>query len=177
MRRLAFSLVALVTLFPLTSRAGSSQEPKIGYVDMTRAINDVEEGKNAKAKLKTDFEQKQHKLDKMQNDLKAKKDDLDKRGAMMKADAKQAKAEELQRDYMEVQKYYMQVQQDLMDSEKRITSDIGGKLRNIIEKMGDRDGHLVILNTADNVLYFKRHMDLTDDVIRDYNKQFSGNKS
>ena len=177
MRRLALSLVALAYFFPLVGQAANPADAKIGYVDMTRAINEVEEGKNAKAKLKTDFEQKQHKLDKMQTDLKAKKDDLDKRGAMMKADARQAKAEELQRDYLEVQKYYMQVQQELMDNEKHLTTDIGGKLRNIIEKIGDRDGHLVILNTADNVLYYKRHMDITDDVIRDYNKQFGGGKS
>ncbi len=169
--RYACGLAALaIVCTALPARA--AEEPKIGYVDMARSLNEVEDGKSAKARLKTEFEAKQKKLDRMQTDLKSKKEDFEKRAGMMKADVRQQKQEELQREFMEVQKVYMQLQQELMESENHITQDIGKKLRAIIAKIGDRDSYLVILNTGDTVLYNKRHMDMTDDVIREYNKQF-----
>jgi outer membrane protein len=165
------ALVSTAEVSVALAAEASRTEPRIGYVDMARALNEVEDGKVAKARLKTDFEAKQKKLDKMQTDLKAKKEDFEKRQSVMKADARQSRQEELQREFMEVQKVYMQLQQELMESENHITQDIGKKLRAIIEKIGDRDDYLVILNTGETVLYNKRHMDMTDDVIREYNKQ------
>lgn len=145
---------------------------KVGYVDMARALNDVEDGQAAKAKLKSEFDKKQKQLDKMQTDLKNKKDEFDKRAAMMKPEARQQKQEELQREYMEVQKVYMQLQQELVESEGQVTQDIGRKLRAVIEKIGDRDGYQAILNLSEGVLYSKRHQDMTDEIIREYNKQY-----
>lgn len=167
----------MVQAFPAYAQAQPAattavNAPKIGYVDMARALNEVEEGKIAKAKLKSDFDQKQQKLDKMQNDFKGKKDDFDKRSGMMKPDARQSKQDELQREMMELQKTFMQLQQELVDSQNLITEEIGKKLRSVIEKIGDRDGYGVVLNIGETVLYHKRHQDITDDVIRDYNKQY-----
>ena len=172
MRKLTalWMVIGLTTWCELPSAQAS--EPKIGYVDMARALNEVEDGKLAKAKLKSEFEKKQQQLDKMQTDLKASKEEFEKRAGMMKAEAKQAKQEELQRGLMEVQKTYMQLQQELMESETQVTSEIGKKIRAVIEKIGDRDGYLMVLNMGDTVLYYKRHMDMTDEVIRDYNKQY-----
>lgn len=178
MPQLAFFLGALC-LFAQVSHARpapagpASAVARIGYVDLARALNEVEEGKTAKSKLKSDFDQKQQKLDKMQNEFKAKKDEFDKRSPMMKADARQAKQEELQREISELQKNFMQMQQELVDSQSLITDEIGKKLKAIIEKIGDRDGFQLVMNIGgDAVLYHKRHLDITDDVIGAYNKQF-----
>ena len=165
------AFVGLLLQNPAWART-SEAEPKIGYVDMARALNEVEDGKAAKAKLKAEFEQKQQKLDTMQIDLKTKKEEFEKRSGVMKSEARVAKQEELQREFMDVQKTYMQLQQELVESENQITQDIGKKLRAIIEKIGDKDAYLLILNIGDTVLYNKRHMDVTDEVIRDYNRQY-----
>lgn len=176
---LVCSLLATLAL-PQTSFAGKSDvhaaQPagfKFAYVDVARALNDVEDGKLAKNKLKADFELKQKKLDKMQTDLREKKESFDKRVAMMKPEARQAKETELQQALMEVQQTYMQLQQELVESEGQVTSDIRKKMQSVIDRMGDREDFFMILNTADTVLYYKRHMDITDDVIREYNKQYN----
>lgn len=169
-------LVGLLSLAPLGAKAGaapSATAPKVGYVDMARALNDVEDGKSAKAKLKADFELKQKKLDKMQADLRDKKEAFDRRVATMKPEARSAKEAELQQSLMEVQQTYMQLQQELVESEGQVTGDIRKKLQAIIDKMGDREDYFLILNTGDTVLYNKRHMDMTDSVIREYNQQYS----
>ena len=153
-----------------------ADEMKIGYVDMARALNEVEEGKAAKAKLKADFDGKQKKLDEMQNELKAAKDDFEKKAAMMKPEAKQAKQEELQKKFVELQQTYMQLQKELMDKEGAVTQDITGKLRKILARIGDREGYSIILDIGETVLYFKRHMELTDKVVQEYNEQYHAKK-
>jgi len=53
------SLLLALALVPAAARA----EQKIGYVDLQRALNEVEEGKTAKALLQKDFAEKQKQLD------------------------------------------------------------------------------------------------------------------
>jgi outer membrane protein len=171
------SLLVLVPVFALggTAYAQSTTDKglKIGYVDMARALNEVEDGKAAKAKLKADFDEKQKKLDKMQNDLKAKKDEFDKKAAMMNPEAKAQKQDELQRSFLELQRTYMELQKELSDREAQITAEIADKLRRVIASLGDRDGYNLIVNIGDTVLYYKRHQDMTDEVVREYNRQFA----
>jgi outer membrane protein len=159
------------------AQAAAEKPPlKIGYVDMARALNDVDDGKTAKARLKSDFDEKQKKLDKMQADLKAKKDEFEKKASMMNPDYKQQKQEELQRSFLELQRTYMELQKELTDKEAQVTNEIGNKLRRVIDSIGDRDGYNVILNLGDTVLYYKRHLDITDEVVREYNRQYTSKK-
>ncbi|HYQ80762.1 MAG TPA: OmpH family outer membrane protein, partial [Anaeromyxobacteraceae bacterium] len=74
-------LVALSLLAP--PPATRAADLKIGYVDLRRAVGEVEDGKAAKAQLKKDFDQKQKSLDDMQNELKKMKEELDKQAVVM----------------------------------------------------------------------------------------------
>lgn len=156
--------------------AARADEMKVGYVNMAQALNEVEEGKAAKAKLKADFDGKQKKLDEMQNELKAAKDDFEKKAGMMKPDAKQAKQEELQKKFVELQQTYMSLQKELMDKEGSITQDITAKLRKIIARIGDREGYSIVLDIGETVLYYKHHQELTDKVVQEYNETYGGKK-
>lgn len=171
--RCSVYVASFLMLAAATAHAqGAADKPlKLGYIDMARALNDVEDGKSAKTRLKSDFDEKQKKLDKMQQDLKAKKEEFDKKSAMMNADVKAQKQDELQRSYVELQRNYMEMQKELSERESQLTSEIADKIRRVIAMIGDRDGYNVILNIGDTVLYYKRHLDITDEVVREYNKQ------
>jgi outer membrane protein len=162
-------LVAVVMAFTQTALAA---DLKVGYVDMARALNEVEEGKAAKSRLKKEFDKKQKELDKMQSMLKAKQAEFEKRKAMMKEDVRNAKIEEMQRDFLELQQTYARLQKELLDEETKLTQKIGVRVTKIVEKIGDRDSYYMILNIADNVLYYKRHQDITDEVVKMYNSQY-----
>ena len=143
------------------------------YVDVARALNEVEEGKAAKQKLKSDLESRQKRITLMETELKEKKDSFDKQSAMMKPEARAQKQEELQGQMYELQKVVMQLEQELMDSQNQVTGDIGKKLRLVVEKIGDKEGYDEVVNIGDTVIYYKRHLEITDDVIRAYNRQYS----
>jgi outer membrane protein len=170
------SLIAatLVLAAATSARAQTAPAPglKVGYIELARALNEVEEGKAAKAKLKADFEAKQKQLDKLQIDLKAKKEDFDKKAAMMNPEVREQKAAELQKGIMELQKTYTDMQRELSEREAAVANEIGEKLKRVVNVIGDRDGYFMILNIADNVMYYKRHLDITDEVVREYNRQF-----
>jgi outer membrane protein len=173
------SLIALVIFGASTSAAAAAAttaDIKIGYIDMGRALNEVEDGKSAKGRLQADFGEKQKKLDAMQTDLKAKKEEFDKKATMMEASVKAQKQEELQRKLIELQQTYMQLQKELVDKESQLTTEIAGKLRKVIDKLGDRDSYFMILDIGDNVLYYKRHLDVTEQVVQEYNRQYGGKK-
>lgn len=154
------------------TQAAEAADLKIAYVEMARALNEVEEGKAAKARLKKEFAKKQQELDKMQSTLKTKQAEFEKRKAMMKEDVRNAKIEEMQRDFLELQQTYGRLQKELMDEEGKLTQKIGGRVAKIVEKIGDRDGYTLILNIGDTVLYHKAHQDITDDVVKMYNRQY-----
>lgn len=157
------------------SLPAAAQEMKIGFVDLQRALNEVDEGAAAKAALKREFDAKQAELDNRQNELKALKDELDARGMMMTPEAKQEKAAELQRKLMEVQQIYFQLQQELSQKEAQATSGIFAKMGTLLETMGRESGYTIIVEKS-AVVYAKPSLDLTNELIRRYNDAYGSKK-
>src|SRR5690348_13938167 len=94
-RNWMFGVMALAAATPFVTLEGLARaEQKIAYVDLQRALEETEEGKHAKAKLKTDFEKKQKELDARQEELKKMKADLDKQSSILKPEALAQKQQE-----------------------------------------------------------------------------------
>ncbi len=81
--------------FLLSTSAAFAEDIKVGYVDMQRALNETEDGRKAKEKLKKDFDQKQKELDEQQARLKKEIEDLDKKRTLLPADKVREKEAEL----------------------------------------------------------------------------------
>lgn len=171
MRTIA-ALALPFVVFTLAATDASAADLKVGYVDMARAFGELQDSKSAQDKLKKDFQKKQKKLDELQAALKKKKEDFDKREAMMKEDVKLQKQQELQREFVEVQQTYVKLQQELAKKEGELIQTISKKMRRVVERVGDREGFDVILDVGDTVLYYKKHQDITDQVIREYNREY-----
>ena len=164
-------VVAALALIPTAAHAAETAW-KVAYVDMQSALNLIDEGKREKDKLKKDFDVKQKRLNEKQEELQKMKEDFDKQRAMLKEDARAKKENEMQGKYVELQKLYMDMQKELSEREGEVTKGIFAKMKLIIEKIGDRDNYTLILDRNEaNVLYFKKHMDITDEVVRQYNSQ------
>src|SRR5262252_10741783 len=93
MSRVTQFLIAAV--FLLSTSAAFAEDMKLGYVDMQRALNETDDGRKAKEKLKKDFEQKQKELDEQQAQLKKEIEDIDKKQTLLPADKVREKEAEL----------------------------------------------------------------------------------
>ena len=171
---LLFFLTSVLVGSSVTSTAALAATPVLGYVHLQRAILEVEEGKRALAKLKKTVDTKQKSLLAKEKELKTLKEALDKQSVVKKDDAAtRTKKAEFEEKLRELQQTFMQEQQDLQKLEAQTLSGITQKMRKVIEKIGKNEGYTLILEIQQNRLLFaKKHLDITNQVIRRYNKAY-----
>jgi outer membrane protein len=164
-------LIALAILLPASS--AFAQGPKIAYVNLQRALNEVDEGKTAKSRLKKDFEKKQKALNTKQEELQKLKEELESGGMMLSEEAKRQKVMSFQQKMYELQQEYMQMQGELAQSEAKETQKIFDKMGKIIEEIAkERKYDLVLESTESAILYAGEGMDFTDELIKRYNAKY-----
>ena len=161
--------LATVLGIALLARPAAAADVKLGSVDLQRALNEVDEGKAAKALLKKDFEEKQKQLDAGKNDFEKARADFEKQQVVMSDQAKRDKASELDRRAMELQSTYQKLQQDLMKREQEMTGGIFQKMSDIVREMAEADGLTLVLERNAGVVYALPALDLTNELIRKYN--------
>lgn len=160
----SFLFVCVLTLFANAANA----EVKIGFVDVQRALFTVKEGVSAKKKLEGIVKKKQEKFDKMQNELKELKDELEQQASLMSEEKKRQKVQDYQKKLLELQDYYLNNQREIAEEEKNLTKPIFDKMDKVIKKIGQEKGFTIIIEKA-AVLYNRSGIDLTDEVIKEYN--------
>lgn len=166
--RLLASLVSLVSLAIIAGSAPASAQTKLAFVDLQKALTQVQDGKAAKNKLEKAVQAKQKEFDRMQNDIKRLKDELEQQGAMMKDELKRQKVQDYQKKLMELQDYYLNNQKELAEQEAKLTKPILERFEKVLRKIGKDEGYtLIIEKTA--VIYGADAIDLTDRLIKDVN--------
>ena len=167
---LSKALLLVVALAPALARA----EQKIGFVDLQRALNEVDEGKAAKALLKKDFDEKQKQLDGKKAEFDKLQADLEKQAVVMSDAAKKDKATELDRRARELQGLFMQLQKDLSDRERDATKGIYDRMAVIVREIAEAEGFSVVLEKNAGLIYAPTSLDLTNELIRKYNSRHPG---
>lgn len=170
--RIAFIVVLTAIMLPAFGAPVAAKDLKIGYVEMARAFRELDDLKAADAKLKKDFGAKQKQIDTMQTAIKKKQEDFEKRSGVMKADVKQQKQQELQREFANLQQTYIKLQDEIGKAQQTMLKTVSDKVRRIVERIGDREGYDMVLEVGAAVLYYKKHQDVTDQVIREYNREY-----
>lgn len=172
-KAVVFSIVLAVVS---AGRAFAADNLKIGMVNFQQALNEVEQGKRAKAALKSEFDSKQKKLDLQQEELKKLQADLEKQKAVLSQDAMMAKQKDFSEKYMELQKSMAGYRDELVGKEAKMTGQILDNLRKIIGEIGQKEGYTLIVETSqDAVLYAQAKEDLTKRVVTTYNQRYTGN--
>jgi outer membrane protein len=166
-RSLSKALLLAFALAPALARA----EQKIGFVDLQRALNEVDEGKAAKALLKKDFDEKQKQLDGKKTEFDKLQADLEKQAVVMSEAARKEKAAELDRRARELQGLFMQLQKDLSDRERDATKGIYDRMANIVREMAVAEGFTAVLVRGAGVVYAQTSLDVTNELIRKYNSR------
>jgi len=166
MRTSLLSLLVVALVVGLGATA--SAQVKIGYVDLQRALTQVEDGKAAKAKLERLVKAKQKDFDKMQDDLKRVKDELEQQAAIMKEDLKRQKIQDYQKKLMELQDFYLNNQKELAEQESKLTKPIFERFEKLMGKIATAENYTLIVEKAATV-YAAPSIDLTDRLIKEFN--------
>src|SRR5437763_3416839 len=155
----------------LMARPSLAQAAKIGYVDVQRAVQEVEEGKTARARLKSELDAKRANLDQKRANLEKMKADYDKQAAVLSEDAKRKRQEELQKAFIEAQNEAGQMQEELSGKEQEAMQTISKRLLSVVAEISDKESFSFVLDKA-ALLYAPAASDVTNEVVRRYNERF-----
>lgn len=128
---------------------------KIACVDIQRAINECNGGKEAKKALTKEMEKVQNLIFKKQKELQDMKESFDKQSLMLSAEARTSREKELQARFRDYQRWGEDVQNEMnqkkmeMEMEKTIFISV----QKVIQKLGADEGYTLILEKNENIVF------------------------
>lgn len=173
-------LYSFAMVLATTSVMAKETPMKLGVVDFQRALNGVEEGKKAKAKLKKELEDNQKKIDrqkatieKLQKELqdlqKKAQSGLLKNEEIEKGRAKEAEFQKKLQAYTEL---VQKTQAEMAKKEGDATRSILNQLRDMVVDISRNEGYSMVLEKNESgLLYAATYTDLTEKLIQTYNKK------
>jgi outer membrane protein len=148
-------------------------EFKVAYVDMNRAMNECEQGQVELKRLEAEFKVKQENAQKEAEELQAKVERLRRQEETMRGPEKRRIEEQLQKEYIELQQKMRALQGELQEALAGATMKIKRRMDRILGEQAQKEGYNLILDLqGGGVIYFEQALDLTNLLIREYNKRY-----
>ena len=179
MRRICFAVLLMSLSLPLAIGAAQEGNAKIriGYVDLVRAMAETEGGKKAQEQLKKEAKRSERSLIKQKNRVEKLKNEIEKKGMVLKEQEQEALARDYRDGMRSFEREYKDAEEDLKLRDRQLSGKILLELHQIVAELGEKGNYTIILEGNNTVvLYGKRNIDLTDDVIKSHNKRFAAGR-
>lgn len=175
--QLVLGLAATSLVVVAGASKAQAEDMKLGYVDLQKAIQETSTGKKAKSELEKEFNAKKGELQKRETDLKKMAEDLEKKKVALSDEMKAKKQQELQQDMMKFQREVGESQMNIQKKERELTEPILKKLQAGLDKLAKDKGLSMVLEKSEqSVLWAKKDLDLTDDLVKEYERTEGGKK-
>lgn len=166
MRR--FVLTALLASCIISTTAFAA-DLKLGYIDMQRALNGSEAGKEAKEQLATRLKKYQDEINVKQDELKRLKDEVEKQGTFLNDATRAAKEKDYQQKLKEFQRFTKDAQDELQGKDEEFTRKILEGMEKVIQEYGRKNGFTFIFVKNESMLFVDDKADLTEEVLKLFN--------
>lgn len=168
-----FALLGLA--LPLSAGALAAAETKIGYVDLQRALLEVNDARSAKTRLQAMVDEKKKKFEREQADLLKEKDAFEKQLSVMTADAKAQRSADLGKKAYDLNQRWEKEKVSFAEQEQTEMKGIFAKMNPIIASIAAREGMSFVFDKNDGgILYAPAYLDITNELVRLYNDQKAG---
>src|SRR4030042_214029 len=169
-KTIAFTVGIFIVLGWLGSALANS--PKIGVVDIQKAVNESNAGKEAKKGVVKEVEKCQRQLADKQKELQTMKESLDKQAPMLNPDVRATKEKDLQNKVREFQRWQEDAQNEVNQKRMEMERNIALGFQKVIQKLGADEGYTFIMELNENVVLFaSKAIDITDRVIKVFDAQ------
>jgi outer membrane protein len=149
---------------------------KIGYIDVQRVLARSAAGVAAREQLEKERAGIQKEMDGRRQELERLRDEIDKKGPLMTADARRDKQEQFDRKRRDAARAADDFQKELEKREATLLQKVLQEMGGVIERVGKEKNYYMIVEKRNaGVLYATTDADLTDEVIRAYDRE-AGNK-
>ncbi len=164
------------TSAPVTNAAATTTT-KIGYIDVQRVLARSAAGVAAREQLEKERATIQKDMDGRRQELEKLRDEIEKKGALMTADARREKQETFERKRRDAARAADDYQKELEKKEGQLLQKVLQEVGGVIEKVGKEKNYYMIVEKRNaGVLYAATDADLTDEIIRAYDRDNGGKK-
>lgn len=163
-------LMMMVVMAVVVSGSAWAAEGKIGYIDMQRALNSSEAGKEAKNQLQVKLKNYQVQINAKQEELQKLKTDLEKQGVALSETARAAKEKDYQQKLKDFQRFTKDAEEDLQARDGEFTKKIVEAMSAVVNEYGRKNGYTMIFDARSaGMLYADPKSDLTEEAIKAFN--------
>ena len=147
----------------------------IGLVDIQKIITTIKEGKSVQKQLEKTFNDKKTVLKKDEDKIKKAQEDYKKQSMVLAEQARMTKEREMQEMMLALQNKTMEYQKDIQKMEADMKKPILEKLRPIIDEVSKANQVAMTFELSSApIVYAETKKDLTDEVIKAYDKKHPG---
>jgi len=165
-------VLAFIIIEGLLTGTVYSADIKIGTVDVQKAVNECNAGKEAKKVLMREAEKFQALVAQKQRELQEMKESLEKQGLMLNPEARAAKEKELQTKLRDFQRWGEDMQNELNQKQIEMERNVSMGIVKVLQEIGANEGYTLILQKNENIVLFtSKPIDITDQVIKAYDIQ------
>jgi len=162
-----FLILCMCIILPVSAQA--EEALKIGILDLQKVLNECDAGKKAKSDLEALIKSKESVIEKKGVEIEKLKSELQKQASVLSAEARKSKEDELERLVRDYQRIVQDSQSEVKKKEGELTEAIIKGVHDLVDEMGKKEGYTVIIEKT-LALYLNEDLDITDDVIKRYNK-------
>jgi outer membrane protein len=171
MKKYIFFTTTVALILFISSAVFGQGLTKVGLVDLQECLQESVEGKRTNEVLKLKKADLQKELDKKQKEVLELRREFEKQSMMLSMDAQESKRKILERKARELEYYLQDLNEEMARAQEREKKRIFDELSTIIEKIGSEGRYAIIMEKrGGGVLYHDKTVDITDQVIKAYDR-------
>ena len=144
-------------------------DAKIGTVDYGRAIQEIDEGKAAQARLDAMYAGEKAKIEGMEIELQKMLEEYQSKQAILSDTARAEYEQRIGQKQMEYQQAYAQADYEMQNAYFTAMEQLMGGLGTVAEEIGKEGDYDLILEVSQGSVLYSGGTDLTDQIIQRYN--------
>jgi outer membrane protein len=155
-----------------TAASAPTTAARIAYIDVQRVLARSAAGVAAREQLEKERAGIQKEMDGRRQELEKLRDEIEKKGPLLTADARREKQEQFERKRRDAARAADDFQKELEKKEAALLQKVLQEVGGVIERLGkEKNYYLIVEKRNAGVLYASTEADLTDEVIRAYDRE------
>jgi outer membrane protein len=165
-----FAMPALALAGMLALRVPAGAQVKVAVINTQRAVLETAEIKKAAADLQAKYQPQQADIDRRTKELQQIQEKLDSAARTNPQEAAELQAEG-QRKQRQLQRLTDDLQSEVDRERTEILNKGSQRMQAVVAKLAEERGYDLVVDVA-NTVYFRQTMDITNDAIAAYDKQY-----
>ena len=164
---------ALMMVAVLVSSLAVQAKVVVGKVDVQKVLLTVSQGQSVRDQLKKSFDEKQKILKDEEDKIRKLQEDYQKKVSVLNDKEKVKREKEIQEKIMAIQAKTKTFQDEIQGMEAKLKQPILERVKQVVDEVSkSADVDFVYEAATGPILYSKEEKDLTDEVVKTYNKKF-----